>query len=161
MNPSDVAPYFNLAETYTFADKMFQTNQGPSFPAHQFIISGTSAPTAPGTPTANWFASENPGPPPANAESNTGCTAPPEETVLLIDPAGVQHPAYPCYEHPSLTDQFDTKQISWKYYTPFSWQHLDRSECDSTHVWTERNSAECDGLHGSRLAECDSGGWGK
>src|SRR5579862_3902022 len=105
VNPSDVAPYFNLAETYTFADKMFQTNQGPSFPAHQFIISGTSAPTAPGTPTANWFASENPSPPPANAESNTGCTAPPEETVLLIDPAGVQHPAYPCYEHPSLTDQ--------------------------------------------------------
>ena len=40
---SDVQPYFTLAETYTFGDRMFQTNQGPSFPAHQYIISGTSA----------------------------------------------------------------------------------------------------------------------
>jgi len=31
---SDVQPYFTLAETYTFGDRMFQTNQGPSFPAH-------------------------------------------------------------------------------------------------------------------------------
>jgi len=46
VNPADVQPYFQLAEQYTFADRMFQTNQGPSFPAHQFIISGTSAPTA-------------------------------------------------------------------------------------------------------------------
>src|SRR5882757_6249243 len=40
---SDVQAYFTLAETYTFGDRMFQTNQGPSFPAHQYIISGTSA----------------------------------------------------------------------------------------------------------------------
>ena len=40
VNPADVQPYFQLAQTYTFADRMFQTNQGPSFPAHQFIISG-------------------------------------------------------------------------------------------------------------------------
>src|SRR5690348_13613988 len=38
VNPSDVAPYFQLATRYAFADRMFQTNQGPSFPAHQFII---------------------------------------------------------------------------------------------------------------------------
>jgi len=46
VNPADVQPYFQMAEQYTFADHMFQTNQGPSFPAHQFIISGTSAPAA-------------------------------------------------------------------------------------------------------------------
>src|SRR5215470_19774070 len=40
VNPSEVSPYFQLAQTYTFGDRMFQTNQGPSFPAHQFIISG-------------------------------------------------------------------------------------------------------------------------
>ena len=26
---SDVQPYFTMAETYTFGDRMFQTNQGP------------------------------------------------------------------------------------------------------------------------------------
>ena len=40
VNPSEVAPYFQLAEQYTFADRMFQTNQGPSFPAHQFHYRG-------------------------------------------------------------------------------------------------------------------------
>ena len=45
VNPAEVAPYFQMAEQYTFCDRMFQTNQGPSFPAHQIIISGTSAPT--------------------------------------------------------------------------------------------------------------------
>src|SRR5271165_2428146 len=43
VNSSEVAPYFTLAETYTFGDRMFQTNQGPSFPAHLNIIAGTSA----------------------------------------------------------------------------------------------------------------------
>ena len=56
VNPSEVQPYFQMAEQYTFGDRMFQTNQGPSFPAHQFIISGTSAPTA----TSNLFVAENP-----------------------------------------------------------------------------------------------------
>ena len=29
VQPSDVQPYFTMAETYTFGDRMFQTNQGP------------------------------------------------------------------------------------------------------------------------------------
>ena len=37
VNTADVQPYFAMAEQYTFGDRMFQTNQGPSFPAHQFI----------------------------------------------------------------------------------------------------------------------------
>src|SRR5215468_12651094 len=32
VNPSEVDPYFQLAEQYAFGDRMFQTNQGPSFP---------------------------------------------------------------------------------------------------------------------------------
>jgi hypothetical protein len=54
--PNDVAPYLTMAQTFTFADHMFQTNQGPSFPAHQFIISGTSAPS----PGSNLFAADTP-----------------------------------------------------------------------------------------------------
>src|SRR5262249_27206 len=69
VDPSDVQPYFALAEQYTFADRMFQTNQGPSFPAHQFIISGTSAPSA----TSNLFVAEN-AQGVKNAGQNTGCT---------------------------------------------------------------------------------------
>jgi phospholipase C len=111
---SDVAPYFQLAERYTFADRMFQTNQGPSFPAHQFIISGTSAPTA----NSELFAAEEPTGV-ANAINNTGCTAPLKEYVALIDPSGSEsHRAYPCFEHPTLIDLLDNAGISWRYYTP-------------------------------------------
>ena len=113
VNPSEVAPYFQLAEQYTFADRMFQTNQGPSFPAHQFIIAGTSAPTA----TSNLFAAENPVLP--QSTSVVGCNAPPSEYVLLIDPSGEESSRqYPCFEHPTLMDSLDSMTISWRYYTP-------------------------------------------
>ena len=111
VNPSDVQPYFALAEQYTFGDRMFQTNQGPSFPAHQFIISGTSAPTA----ASNLFASENLN----GTNSLAGCIADAGTTVELIDPSGTESSSqYPCYEHHTLTDLLDAKGISWRYYAP-------------------------------------------
>jgi len=108
VNPSDVAPYFQLAQQYTFGDRMFQTNQGPSFPAHQFIISGTSAPTA----TSTLFAAEN-------TNLGAGCTATPAAWVWMIDASGAESSKmYPCFEHPTLTDLLNSAGKSWKYYTP-------------------------------------------
>jgi len=108
VNPGDVQPYFQMAEQYTFGDRMFQTNQGPSFPAHQFLISGTSAPTA----TSDLFAAENvfPG-------TGAGCIAPAGSYVRLINPAGEEtETQYPCFEHLTLTDLLEGKGISWRYY---------------------------------------------
>jgi len=113
IDPSEVAPYFQMAEEYAFADRMFQTNQGPSFPAHQFIIAGTSAPTA----DSNLFASSNPGGV-ANASNETGCSAPAGEIVAMIHPDGKESLQYPCFEHLTLSDLLDAKGISWRYYTP-------------------------------------------
>ena len=110
VNPADVQPYLTMAQTYAFADRMFQTNQGPSFPAHQFIISGTSAPTA----TSNLFASEN-------GSDNGGCISKPTVRVSVIDPSGSEtsNPAiYPCFEHATLTDLLDAANITWRYYAP-------------------------------------------
>jgi phospholipase C len=109
--PSDVQPYFAMAEQYTFGDRMFETNEGPSFPAHQFILSGTSAPTA----TSNLFAAENP------PGTNVGCIAPLTETVTMIDPSGSETaspPEYPCFEHATLTDLLDDAHVTWRYYAP-------------------------------------------
>ena len=110
VNPSDVQPYFALAEQYTFGDRMFQTNEGPSFPAHQFIISGTSAPTA----TSDLFAAEN-----MSGGSIAGCIAAAGTTVELVDPSGNESSSqYPCFEHVTLTDLMDAAAISWRYYAP-------------------------------------------
>jgi phospholipase C len=114
VGPTEVQPYFQMAEQYTFADRMFQTNQGPSFPAHQFIISGTSAPST----GSNLFAAENPN---TNGPPNAGCDAPVGSTVRLIDPAGSEasnNPVYPCFEHQTLTDLLEAKSLTWRYYTP-------------------------------------------
>jgi phospholipase C len=113
--PSDVQPYFAMAEQYVFADRMFQTNQGPSFPAHQFILAGTSTPAV----GSNLFASENP----AEGKDAAGCIAPATQTVVLIDPFGSETsnaPIYPCFEHPTLSDELDTAGVTWRYYTPSS-----------------------------------------
>jgi phospholipase C len=57
---SDVQPYFDIATNYGFANYFFQTNEGPSFPGHQFLLSGTSAPWAPAL-TATWISSQKTG----------------------------------------------------------------------------------------------------
>jgi phospholipase C len=113
VNPADVQPYLTMAQTYTFADHMFQTNQGPSMPAHQFILSGTSAPAV----GSDLFEAENPSGI-TNAGNNTGCTAPAAEIVQMINPQGVEAPMYPCFDHPTLTDLLDMAKISWRYYAP-------------------------------------------
>jgi phospholipase C len=118
---SDVAPYFQLAETYTFADNMFQSNQGPSFPAHQYLISGSSATAPPGMSGDNLLLSENPlGITTGSSDTNTGCTAPVDELVQLIDPTtgDESEKMYPCFDRPTLTDLLNAKGISWKYYAP-------------------------------------------
>ncbi len=117
VNPSEVIPYFQLAEQYTFGDRMFQSNQGPSFPAHQFIIAGTSAPTA----TSDLFAAENPAVPPSAPPTGegAGCNAPLGTLVNMIDPFGAESSQmYPCFEHPTLSDLLDAQSIDWRYYAP-------------------------------------------
>jgi phospholipase C len=119
VDPAEVQPYFQMAEQYTFGDRMFQTNQGPSFPAHQFIIAGTSAPAS----RSPLFASENPHSfIPTTDEFinlNAGCVAPPYEYVNLIDPTGTANQTmYPCFDHVTLIDLLEAKGISWRYYAP-------------------------------------------
>ncbi len=122
VQPSDVQPYFQMAETYTFGDRMFQTNEGPSFPAHQYIISGTSRIAEASTTTVanNVIDDQRP-----DGTFWAGCLAPPGASVNGID---ISNPSplaplipinYPlCFEHPTLTDLLDTAGLSWKYYAP-------------------------------------------
>jgi phospholipase C len=105
-----VQPYFDIAKQYGWANRNFQTNQGPSFSAHQFFIAGTSAPDT----YSKLFVSGNPVKEPA------GCTATPDNTVTVVDAEGDEDtnpPIYPCFEHPTLPDVLNEARISWKYYS--------------------------------------------
>jgi phospholipase C len=100
VQPSDIQPYWTLAAQYTLADRMFQSNTGPSFGAHQYLIAGQSG-----------QADENP--------DNTlfGCDAPASTTVALIGPNGTDLPGvYPCFDYQTMADLLDAKGITWRYY---------------------------------------------
>jgi phospholipase C len=103
----EIRPYFDMAEQYTFADKMFETSQGPSFPAHQYIVSGTST---------NYNGS------PLKASENTtkhagGCDSPRKTTVPLIDAQGRQTKrVFPCFDRTSIFTLLDDHSVSWRYY---------------------------------------------
>ncbi|HZV76730.1 MAG TPA: alkaline phosphatase family protein [Candidatus Babeliales bacterium] len=108
---NEIKPYFIMATRYAFGDHMFQTNQGPSFPAHQYIVSGTSA-IANGS---TLRASENPFRP--SDLSSGGCNSPPGSLVQVIDAAGSENQkVYPCFNRISLMELLDDKGLTWRYY---------------------------------------------
>lgn len=109
---SDVQKYYDLAEQYTFADRMFQTNQGPSFPAHEYLVSGASTISD----GSNLSVSENPIIPGTGKQAG-GCNAPPDTYVTLIDQYGNENQTtFPCFKRTSLMSEADQAGISWKYY---------------------------------------------
>ncbi len=118
---STIQPYLDIATQYGWANYMYQTNQGPSFPAHQFLLSGTSAPSNKMSPDYTYFAMDNTtgctGQGCSNNE-NAGCAAPSTELVDLITPTGdTSDHIYPCFEHNTLVDLLDTAGVSWRYYS--------------------------------------------
>jgi phospholipase C len=101
---SDVEPYWTMASTYTLSDRMFQSNTGPSFVAHQYLIARQSG-----------GVDENP------SGSTWGCDAAPGSTAALIGPEGTDLPGvYPCFDYRTLADLLDARGVTWRYYAPGS-----------------------------------------
>jgi phospholipase C len=105
---ADAQPYWDLATQYTLADAMFQTNEGPSFAAHQYIISGTST----NYNGSSLRAAENPSDP-----NQGGCDSTSNVTVALINTSGKEsQKVYPCFTRTSIFDELDKAGLTWKYY---------------------------------------------
>jgi phospholipase C len=107
-------PYLDMVRAYGWGNYMFQTNQGPSFPAHQFVFGATSAPSAKDDHNG-IFASKDP---PHYSESDpAGCIALQTNFVLVINPQGVEFTRiFPCFEHRTLSDLLESRGVSWRYY---------------------------------------------
>ena len=118
---SEDDPYFQIAINYGFANYMFQTNEAPSFPAHQFIISGSSAPTNVPTGNYTWFDADN-----TTDDATAGCANPSGTVPItpLIDNTGYEpkgsvtfcknnpndsHCAATCFIHNTWMSLWDSK----------------------------------------------------
>lgn len=102
MPQSETVPYWTLAQHFTLGDRMFQSNTGPSFPTHQYMIAGQSA-----------EGSENPNGLP------WGSDAPQTNRVALVGPNGTDRPGvYPCFDYQTMADLLDAKGVSGRYYAP-------------------------------------------
>jgi len=96
-------PYFTLAQQFTFADRMFAQQTGPSYTGHLFLVAGdvhhqTDDPTG-----FIW-----------------GCDAPPGVTVPTTDDARPSHitgAEYPCFDTPTLGDAVEAAGKDWRYYS--------------------------------------------
>ena len=102
-----VEPYWTMAEQYTFGDRMFQSNTGPSYPAHLYLVAGQSD-----------FTANNPN----HIETGHfawGCDSPQNATVSMIGPHGneIKGP-YPCLDFRTIADEMDDKGVTWRYYSP-------------------------------------------
>ena len=132
-------PYLTLAKRYGWANYMFQTNQGPSYAAHQYLFAGTSALTAEDDANATFVAED------FNYNTLIGCLAPATATNNIISPAKSLRPGgcslfadgsvqecpapnvnllYPlipvgsfCTSRETLSDLLDQHGITWGYYS--------------------------------------------
>ena len=113
-----LTPYLKLATQYGWANFMFQTNQGPSYPAHQFIFGGTSALDASGD-AAGIFLAEN------SSATLSGCYAQDGDKIPLINPAGLEQALTinyaagitTCLTRVTMADLLDGAGVGWKYYS--------------------------------------------
>ena len=110
--PSETAPYREMAAKYAFADKMFQSNEGPSFPAHQYLVSGTSTINN----GSKFRAAENARDPNGKGHQG-GCDSIATARVPTIGLTGNPGPSvYPCFARTSIMDLMNARGVSWRYY---------------------------------------------
>ncbi len=133
---SETQPYFDMAAQFAFGDRMFETNEGPSFPAHQELISGTAS-AAPQAPSRQISANPQP------KKSGGGCDSAPGTTVetIPLKPIGAPEgkPVKACFDRQTLGDLLTQADVSWRYYQcgtgPGLWHAYDAIE----HIWDGGN----------------------
>jgi phospholipase C len=119
INQAEITPYWDMAEQYVLADRMFQTQGSSSFTAHQDLIRGgtivdTSGDSMIDTPSGDPWGCDA-----QNTDTKTDLITPSLQWELDDGP-------FPCSNqfqigsssYLTLADLLDAKQIGWHYYSP-------------------------------------------
>lgn len=152
-------PYLTFAKQYGWSNFMYQTNQGPSYPAHLFLFAGTSARTNL-EDNLSIFVAENPG-----GASGAGCLLPASTGstpvwIQMLQPANPSTTGCKYFDANSVqecvvkntlsanyvgtfcgspnnmaTTVLDPNSVSWKYYAP-------STETQIGYIWTAPNAIQ-------------------
>jgi phospholipase C len=110
----EIKPYWAMARRYALADRTFQSNNGPSYPSHQYMIAGEAGTVADNPSGTPWG---------CDASTNTvttevleyGTTQPP----VFFAATGVEAPGpFPCFGYQTIAHRLDKAHVSWSYYAP-------------------------------------------
>ncbi len=96
---AETALYFQMANQYVLADRMFTSHIDASFVSHQYIIAG-QAQHAVDLPANQW-----------------GCDGPPNDDVPTLTKKRTDGPKeLACFDYPTLGDELDAAGLTWRYY---------------------------------------------
>jgi phospholipase C len=109
VDPTQIQPYWVMAQRNVLADNMFPTETSGDFSSHQDLIRGSSA------IDANDSVVDFPTHGPWGCDAQKGTTTP----LLKSNGQYVQKGPAPCFSYNTLRDLLDAKQLSWKYYAPY------------------------------------------
>lgn len=132
---AETGPYWDMAAKYTLADRMFGSNSGPTYVAHQYLIAGQSG----GIVDVDNAAS-------ASYLVSWSCSAGASLITSVLDNTGAEHANGPqtCMDYATLADRMAEGGYEWRYYTgstwvgggdPFSAINRFRDGRDSAHVF--------------------------
>jgi phospholipase C len=118
VDPSQIQPYWTMAQQYVLAEHMFTTQGSGSFTGHQDLIAGGTL-VEQGESMVNF-------PTCSGGSCSWGCDAPAGTHTSLISYGGAYRPGkgpFPCTKnfslsYPTMRDLLDAKSVSWKYYVP-------------------------------------------
>jgi phospholipase C len=112
-DPSQIAPYWDMAKQYVLAEHMFTTQGSSSFTAHQDLIAGGTV-VSPNEALVDLPSCQGP-------NCIWGCDAAPgTHTSLITRHDVIEHGKgpFPCLSYATLRDLLDAKHVSWRYYVP-------------------------------------------
>jgi phospholipase C len=122
VNPTQIAPYWDMAEQYVLADAMYQTQGSGSFTAHQDLIRGGTALAGPYGSSSSLIDTPDGEPWGCDAHSNVVT-----DLITISLKWGNNNGPYPCTKefpysgsanYNTLGDLLDAAGVNWRYYSP-------------------------------------------
>jgi len=120
VKPSQIKPYWTMAQQYVLADHLFQTQGSGSFTAHQDLIAASTILNKAQTNSIVDYPTTSP----------WGCDAPGGTKTSLLEWTGsallyrYNKGPFPCFTYETMRDVLDAKSVSWKYYSPPVYQNV-------------------------------------